>query len=159
GSLSTEQQGIEVTGHNLANVNNPAYARQRLNIATAPTVQSDIGPQGNGAEGAAIVRLRSDLLDQQISSDISVTQSLAAQQSPLQSAEPDPGQDLDSAAAGAQGGAAASSVGSSHSLADGLSNLFSSFQSLSTDPSSLAQRAAVLGKASDLATQFNQVDQ
>ena len=33
-SLQTQQQGLEVTGHNLANVNNPAYARQRLEIQT-----------------------------------------------------------------------------------------------------------------------------
>ena len=34
-SLSTQQQGTEVAGHNLANVNNPAYSRQRLAIATS----------------------------------------------------------------------------------------------------------------------------
>jgi flagellar hook-associated protein 1 FlgK len=48
-SLQTQQQGIEVTGHNLANVNNPAYARQRVTIQTSSTVPTQIGPQGDGA--------------------------------------------------------------------------------------------------------------
>ena len=34
-SLQVQQQGVEITGQNLANANNPAYARQRLNIQTS----------------------------------------------------------------------------------------------------------------------------
>ncbi len=155
-SLDTQQQGIEVAGHNLANVNNPAYARQRLTIQTSPSVPSDVGPQGTGADAVSIVRLRSDVLDDQIQSELSVRTSLEAEQSALQSAEAGLGEQLDASAAGTQG---SSSVGNASSLSGGLSDLFNSFQALSTDPSSLAQRQIVLGKASDLATQFNHVDQ
>ena len=49
-SLQTQQTGIEVTGQNLANVNNSAYARQRVQIQTSGTLPSAIGPQGTGAE-------------------------------------------------------------------------------------------------------------
>jgi flagellar hook-associated protein 1 FlgK len=31
-SLQANQRAIELAGHNLANVSNPAYSRQRLNI-------------------------------------------------------------------------------------------------------------------------------
>jgi len=34
-ALAAQQAGIQVTGHNLANVNNTAYARQRLNLQTS----------------------------------------------------------------------------------------------------------------------------
>ena len=37
-SLQVQQQGIEVAGHNLANVNNPAYARQRVAITSATAI-------------------------------------------------------------------------------------------------------------------------
>ena len=36
-SLATQQAGTEVAGHNLANVSNPAYARQRMRIETSVT--------------------------------------------------------------------------------------------------------------------------
>jgi flagellar hook-associated protein 1 len=153
-SLTTEQEGVSVAGHNLANVNNPNYSRQRLSIVTSPSIAGDLGPQGTGAEGAAIVRLRNNILDGEIQGELSVSSSLDAQQTALQLAESSLGQRLDSTASSAAG-----EVGTSHSVADGLTGLFNSFQSLSTDPSSSAQRQTVLGKASELATQFNQIDQ
>ncbi|MFO1497063.1 MAG: flagellar hook-associated protein FlgK [Verrucomicrobiota bacterium] len=157
-ALITGRQGVEVAGQNLANINNPAYARQRLSIVTSPTVHGVLGPQGTGAEAVAIVRLRSDVLDLQIQDEISVTGSLEAQQSALQLAESGLGQELDRVGTGTEAGAAASSVGSSHSLADDLSDLFGGFQSWSTDPASLAERQSVLMKAADLTTHFNQID-
>jgi len=154
-SLATQRQGVEVAGHNLANVNNPAYARQRLHIQTSPTVSSRVGPQGTGADAVAIVQLRSSLLDRQITSEAGVRGSLEAQQSALQYAQADLGQQLDRSANGA---AAAQGVGGAHSLSDGLADLFNSFQSLSTNVSSQAERQVVLQKAAGLAAQFNQTD-
>lgn len=154
-SLITQQQGVEVAGHNLANVNNPAYARQRLSITTSPTVPGDLGAQGTGVESAAIVRLRSDILDQEIQSEVSIRGSLESQQSALQFAQSSLGQELDSSAAAS---GASGYVGVSHSLADGYADLFASFQGLSSDPTSLSERQIVLGKAGALANQFNQID-
>ncbi len=57
-SLATQQAGTEVAGHNLANVSNPAYARQRMRIETSVTMLSELGPQGTGADGVEIERLR-----------------------------------------------------------------------------------------------------
>jgi len=158
-SLQTQQQGVEVAGHNLANVNNPAYARQRLAIATAPAINSEIGPEGTGANGVAIIRLRSAIVDQEITGETSISGSLDAQQQALQQAQTDLGQIIDTQASGAEGTAAAQGTGGQHGIAEGLNDLFNEFQSLSTDPSSLVERQAVLMKASDLATRFNQVDQ
>ena len=49
-SLQMNQSAIELAGHNLANVSNPAYARQRLKIQTATSVPTDEGLQGGGVE-------------------------------------------------------------------------------------------------------------
>ena len=156
-SLTAQRQGVEVAGHNLANVNNPAYARQRLSIVTSPTVRTTLGTQGTGAEGAAINRLRSALLDSQIQDELSVNGSLSAQQKALQLAEAGLGQELDRV--GSDSATAASdSVGSSHSLGDDLSELFGSFQSMSNNPASLTERQVVLSDAASLASRFNQID-
>ena len=154
-SLSTQRQGVEVAGQNLANVHNPAYARQRVAIQTSLTVNSDLGPQGTGADAVAIVQIRSGLLDQQIQSETSVRGSLEAQQLALQYAQANLGTQLDRLASGS----AAQVAGGSHSLAENFSELFNSFQSLSANPTSMAERQTLLMKAVNLTMQFNQVDQ
>lgn len=156
-SLATQRGGTEVAGHNLANVSNPAYARQRMRIETSVTMLSELGPQGTGADGVSIERLRNTLLDGQIVSEASVLGSLTAQQQALQYAQANLGQRLDRQASGTEGAAAASGVGGAQGLAESLTGLFSAFQGLSTNPTSLTDRQAVMMKAQDVATQFNQV--
>jgi flagellar hook-associated protein 1 len=156
-SLATQQLGTEVAGHNLANVNNPAYARQRLAVATSLSVPSEIGAQGTGADGVAITQLRDYLLDQQIQSETSVRGYLNAQQLALQYAQANLGQEIDRQASSAAGTEAATGVGGQNGLAENLSALFAAFQSLSTNPTSLAERQVLVIKAQNIATQFNQV--
>jgi flagellar hook-associated protein FlgK len=126
------------------------------NSGAAP-VDSQFGPQGTGANAVAVVRLRSDILDDQIQSEMSVRGSLDAQQSALQYAQANLGQQIDRLASGAEGAAAAAGVGGTHSLADGLGDLFNAFQSLSTNSTSTAERQTLLTKAANLSSQFNQI--
>ena len=151
-SLQTQQTGIEVAGHNIANVNNSAYARQRLQIATTEPVPTFLGPQGTGAQALAIQQMRSTIVDQQIVSETSVQGYWDAQQLALQFAQAGLGQGIDSTAA-------SGSTSSQQGIAGALSDLFSAFQSLSTQPASLAERQVLLMKASTLADQFNRVAQ
>ena len=69
-SLQTQQMGVEVAGHNLSNVNNPNYSRQRVEIETSLTIPTPIGTQGTGADVVAIRQLRDQILDDQIGSEI-----------------------------------------------------------------------------------------
>ena len=64
-SLQANQRAIELAGHNLANVSNPAYSRQRLNIQTASGTQSEAGNQGSGVKVSGIDQFRDILLDRQ----------------------------------------------------------------------------------------------
>lgn len=154
-SLQTQQQGIEVAGQNLANVNNAAYARQRVALQASVTINGQIGPQGTGAEAVAIVQIRSGLLDDQIQAETSVRGSLEAQQLALQYAEADLGTQIDRVASGSD----TASVSGAHNLAGGLSDLFNSFQSVSANPTSMTERESLLMNAVTLTTQFQQVDQ
>jgi flagellar hook-associated protein 1 FlgK len=156
-ALQTQQQGIEVAGHNLANAANPAYARQRIIIQTSQSVPSSIGPQGTGAEAIAIQQIRNFLIDEQLASELSVGGYWTAQQQGLEYARAALGQEIDLRASGAEGAAAASGT-AGEGIAEALSDLFNAFQSLSTNPTSLAERQVLLQKAQNLASQFNQVD-
>ena len=156
-SLSTQQRAAEVAGHNLANVNTPGYARQRVNIATALAIPSPIGPQGTGAEAVGIQQIRDLFIDRQITSEASVRGSLESQRDAVQLVQAALGQQIDRAATGSAGAAASTGIGGQHGLAEDLSDLFNAFQGLSTDATSSAERQTLIIKAQNLATQFNQV--
>ncbi|MDB6054763.1 MAG: Flagellar hook-associated protein FlgK [Verrucomicrobiales bacterium] len=156
-SLQTQQQGTETAGHNLANVNNPAYSRQRLQVETSINVPSMIGPQGTGADAVGILQIRSSLVDRQIGNEASVRGSLDAQQAVLQTAQADLGQQIDRQSTSASSATDASSVGTQHGLAESLSSFFNSMKSLSASPTSLTERQAVLNNASGLAMQFGEL--
>src|SRR5689334_5538027 len=146
-SLATQRTGIEVAGQNLANVNNPAYARQRVDLATSLSINTAIGPEGTGADAVAIRQIRNLVLDQQIQGEGSTRGSLDAQQLALSYAQSALGQTVGGGAAGANG---VSGDLAQQGIAGGLSDLFAAFQSLSTDPGSLTERQTLLMKAADL---------
>ncbi len=148
-ALQTQRQGVEVAGQNLANVNNPAYARQRLVLQSSNALLTGIGAQGTGVESVAIQQVRDALLDRQIQGETGVTGFLDAQEQALRDAQTALGEQLD-------GTSATGSTGSS--LSSSLSGLFSTFQGLATAPASLPERQALIAAAEQLATRFNQVD-
>ena len=76
--MTTQQQGLSVTNHNIANANTPGYSRQRAEIVTNkpfsnPTMNSYIGPGqiGTGSQVATIRRVRDEFLDYQIRQETS----------------------------------------------------------------------------------------
>ncbi len=144
-SMQTHQKGVAVAGHNLANVNNTAYARQRLQLTTATPVDSPFGPLGHGVDGSAVVQLRNSILDARISVETSARGSLEAQQEALQLTESNFGQAISGSAGG--GG-----------IAGQLTSLFNAFQSASLSPASAAERSTLISRATELAAQFQQAD-
>jgi flagellar hook-associated protein 1 len=158
-SLQAQRQGVEVAGQNLANVNNTAYARQRLIIQTSSAMPTELGPQGTGADAVAIQQLRNVMVDRQIVSEASVNSFLEAQQRALQYAQSSLGEQIDRRSDSAEGAAAAGGAGAQAGISSSLSAFFNSFQSLSASPSSITERQSVLTKAQTLATRFNQTDQ
>ena len=104
------------------------------------------GQEGTGAGIVSISEVRDALLDSQIQSETSDTSNYSAQQTALQNAEAYLGEQITSDSG--------SSTSSSSGLAAMLSNLFSSFSSMTTgsgDP------ATVVQSAQEVANQFNQV--
>jgi len=151
-SLQTQQTAITVTGNNLANSSNPAYARQRAEIVESPSTPSSVGLIGTGSEVTTIEQIRSALVDGQIQSEASTMGYWQQQQEALQTAQADLGQQITTSTAGGD-------TTTAQGISGALSDLFDAFQGLSTDPTSMAQRQVVLMKASNLADQFNQASQ
>lgn len=153
-SLRTQRQGLEVAGQNLANVNNPAYARQRLLVQTSLPLSSALGSQGTGVEAAAIQQIRNTLLDRQIQGELSVGSYLNAQQDAMRSLQRGLGENFD-----AQVLDATSSDNANSGLSGGLSKFFSALHDLSASPASTTARQNVIAAAGHLAARFNAADQ
>ena len=86
-SLSVQQEATAIAGQNMANVNNPAYADEKLVVQEATPLETPTGEEGTGVEAVSITSMRDALLDAQIAAEGSVTGSLTSQQSALQQAE------------------------------------------------------------------------
>ena len=157
-SLQMNQRAIELAGHNLANVSNPAYARQRLKIQTATGVPTEDGLQGGGVEITGIEHFRDYLLDRQVANEQSILAYLDQKKKILQYTQSAIGQELDRASSSAEGNAASQGVSGQMGLGDNLTDFFNSLQALSTNPNSQAYRQVVIFKAQNLSEKFNRVD-
>jgi flagellar hook-associated protein 1 FlgK len=157
-SLQANQRAIELAGHNLANVSNPAYSRQRLNIETAHGIPVEYGVQGAGVEVTGIDQFRDILLDRQIANEGSVLAYLEEKQKILQFTQSMIGQDLDRTSSSPEGKAASKGVSGQMGLGDNLSEFFNALQALSSNPSSQAYRQVVVFKAQNLSEKFNRID-
>ena len=157
-SLQANQRAIELAGHNLANVSNPAYARQRLNLQTAHGIPVEHGMQGSGVEVTGIDQFRDILLDRQIANEGSILAYLEEKQKILQYAQSMIGQDLDRTASSPEGKAASKGVSGQMGLGDNLADFYNSLQALSSNPSSQAHRQVVVFKAQNLSEKFNRID-
>ena len=145
-SLQAQQTAIEVAGQNLANVNNPAYARQRVLLQTSVTLPSAIGPQGTGADAVTIQQIRDLLLDGQMQNELSVGGYWDSQQRALQYAQVSLGEVINTSSAD----------GVTTGLSSDLNALFAAFQSLATSPTSMTERQLLLNQAQTLVGRFNQ---
>ena len=155
--MDASRQGIELVGHNLSNVSNPAYARQRLKLETSNTLQAEFGPTGTGAKVAGITQLRSAILDTQITTERGIMGYLTEKQKALQFGEIDIGQQIDRQASTPEAQTAALGVGGQFGLAEGLTDFFSSLQALSASPISTADRQVAALRGESLAQKFNSV--
>jgi len=149
-SLSVQQEEMTISGQNVANVNNPAYADEQLVVSESTPLETPIGEEGTGIQINGISDSRDPLLDSQIQAEASTTGSLTAQQSNLQNVEAYLDEQISSTAS-------STTPDSPNGLAADLSNLFGSFQSLSTDPSDLSLRQSAVQSAQAVSGQFNQV--
>ena len=157
-SLLANQRAIELAGHNLANVSNPAFSRQRLSLQTAQGVPSEHGTQGAGVKVSGIDQFRDILLDRQIANEGSILAYLEEKQKILEFAQSMIGQDLDRTASSPEGKAASKGVGGQMGLGDNLAEFFNALQALSANPSSQAYRQVVVFKAQNLSEKFNRID-
>ena len=156
-ALAAQSQGVFVSGKNMANVNNTAYARQRVVLGDRGVVQTPLGPQSLGVEALGLQQVRDKLLDSQILRETALMTSLEVQSDAFFKAEAALGQNIDRASDSTYIEGADSS-GASRGIGEALGNLFNAFSSLSASPRSESERQSLYQQARTLVDRFNVVD-
>ena len=132
--LLTAQSAMQTIGHNIANANTPGYSRQRVGI-TARTPDSNVfGPVGAGVTIDTIMRIKDELLNNQINDFTSFLGDSAVQSDTLKNIE------------------AIYNELSDSSLNGMLGKFFTSFQEVSTSPELVSTRYQLLQDAKNLVT-------
>jgi len=154
-ALTAASRSLEVAGRNLANVNNPGYARQRVIYGDIGSVETDLGFQSQGVEAVGIQQLRDTLLDAQVVRESSLQSSYEAEQAAYQKAQAGLGQSIDRSGAASASG----STGSTNGITQALSDLFNAFQSFAASPTDVGERQTLVQKAGILTDGLNEADQ
>ncbi len=156
-ALNAQSQGIATAGRNMANVNNPAYARQRVQLGDVGTVQTTLGPRGLGVQALDLQNIRDSLLDRQVIREGSFASSFAAQYDAFQKAQLALGQQIDRQA-DAQFIEGSSATTGTRGVGEALDDLLSAFSSLAAGPRSDAERQILFQKAQTLVARFHSID-
>lgn len=153
-ALNAHSRAIEISGKNLANVNNTAYARQRVIYGDRGTVITPEGAHSLGLEALSVEQLRDSLLDKQVMREIALKACFTSEQDILDRAQAGLGQSIDRSQSATASGSNASTGG----LAAALDDFFNAFQSLAARPTDTGERQTLLQKASILSDRFQQTD-
>jgi flagellar hook-associated protein 1 FlgK len=152
-ALSAHSRAIEITGKNLANVNNPDYARQRVIYGDRGTVITPQGAESLGLEALGVQQIRDALLDQQVTREIALKAMFLGEQSGYQRAQAGLGQSINRASS--VGGAGASET---NGLAGAIDDFFNAFQSFAARPTDDGERQMLIQKAAILTDRFHLAD-
>lgn len=150
-ALTAHSRAVETAGKNLANVNNPTYARQRVIYGDRGTVVTPMGAESLGLEAMGVEQLRDALLDRQVVRETARSSFYQAQQSGYQRAQAALGQDVASALAG-------TGTNTDTGIAAALDGLFNSFHSFAANTTDTGQRQSLLQSASILTDRIQLAD-
>lgn len=137
--LVGSQLGLSTTSHNISNVNNEAYSRQRMEFETRFPAQLGSNYYGTGVSAGSVSRLfnQTAIYELRAYSNAYQQHKIFAEQSAR----------IDNIVADASTG-----------LNGSLQSFFSALQGVSQDPSSIPSRQVLLSQSQLLAQRFNSLD-
>ena len=144
-SLRSQSRAIETVGRNMANVNNPTYARQRV-------IFGDVSPTGGASVGVDVIevqQVRDALLDRQVVREKSSAAALEAESAAYERGEAAMGETIsnvsDPSLAATTGG---------NSLTNAMAGFFGAARQLSADPTNSTQKQMFVQTAKTMTERF-----
>lgn len=135
-ALFTQQLGIEVTGHNIANVNTLGYSRQILHLETKQPMSFIPGQIGTGVRASEVIRIHDRYLLGQITSEYQALGKWDAEKDVLERVE---------------------MVLSADEFNESLCDFWNAWEDLANNPSGLAERAVVISKGEQIANSIQSI--
>ena len=158
-SLSYHGRAVETAGHNLANQNDPSYARQRLALKEAMSIDSVFGVHPGGVTTFGREHARSYILDRQILHGQGEVSYATAQRDIRDELQIALGEEIDRQSSTSSLDTTPDSDTVEGSLSKAIDEFFNAFQELSAAPTDAAQKEILFQKAEILTTRFNAVDE
>lgn len=135
-ALLTQQMAVEVTSHNVANVNTPGYSRQQLVMEPNNSTTIGLGQIGTGVQGQAIIRYHDKFMTAKVNQQASSMTGFEAKKSSMKVVE----------------------TLFNETTEEGLSKLLGEFwaawHDLGNNPAGKAERATLVGRAGLLVDHF-----
>ena len=144
-SLRAQSRAIETVGRNMANVNNPTYARQRV-------IFGDVSPTGGASVGVDVIevqQVRDVLLDRQLVREKSGAAALEAETAAYERGEAAMGETISNVR---DPGLAATTGG--NSLTNAMAGFFGAARQLSVDPTNSTQKQMFVQTAKTMTERF-----
>jgi len=138
-ALLAQQLAINVTGHNISNVNTEGYSRQKVVMETNPPTSAWPGQVGTGVRAAQINRVYDHFLGTQIQDEKTNLGRWEAQQSGLKNID------------------AIFNESNGYGLNQTMNEFWNSWQELSNNPSSITERNNVVEKGKALSSAFHRI--
>jgi flagellar hook-associated protein 1 len=138
-ALTTSQQALAVTGHNVANVNTPGYSRQETVLTERPPLNGQPGMAGTGVQATSIRRYTDQFINRQLTTVQQNLGRLSVSREELFRLQ--------------------NLFGDSNNqgIAARMNDFFRGLQDVSTNPGEQAARSVLLANARQLASSVNQV--
>lgn len=137
-ALLTHQEALNVTAHNIANVNTPGYSRQRVVMETTPPITTGAGQIGSGVTVSGIERVYDRYLNNQISNENETLGRWEAEKGGVERVE------------------IVFNEASGYGLNQSMSEFWNGWQDLANNPSGHTERETLLAKGEILADKFQQ---
>lgn len=137
GALATQKNALEVTGHNVANVNTPGYSVQKTILETNMPVPMAYGVVGTGVKTLEIRRTYCQFLNDQLNEKNSLMHKWEAQKDTLGVLETEFNE--------------SAGVGINQMLSD----FWNAWEDVANNPEGLGERSALVAKSTALVEAFN----
>ena len=137
--LRANQQGLNVTGHNVSNVNTKGYTRQKIILETNRPIIVNKGVFGTGVNVNKVARFRDAFIDRQFRDENQLLGDLEKHSQAMDLIE------------------GLLNEPSDLGLHNAIKNFFNSLQDLTTNPESSSVRTTVREQGRALARMFNQI--
>ncbi len=146
-SLLTHQTALDVTAHNISQLNTTGYIRQQVNLVAQESLPTTVGELGQGVKVASITRMINQFIETQMERETSTAAYYNSNEEIYANIETVFNEFTSSSIDGT----------GTTSLSDIINQFWSAWQDVANAPESLAARAALVGQGQTLCQSFNRL--